>query len=712
MSETIVLSKQIANVRQAIKDCYDLNMANDCRALLKACCDKYGKLEKLSDDQAKAMSKELKDIAARCGVGRDGDGAQKTDAGAILEINDYFQDDAVLQRGKSIPITGKTSPDVIVHAKLGTYEGWGHSDTAGYFAFSLPPMPAIESATLVITAGKKHRSFKNIAVGDVYLLGGQSNMEFRLFSNIPGMEALKDKDFDGIRYLDVPLRTYHGQRHELGGAKWKISTRETASNFSALGFFYARLVHKAEKVVVGVVNTSVGGAAAETLVSRTSLMSIPELRDELLEYDRFISSKPEAMTLTPAPKLMKGVKKIFPTVPEDIGLKLHYEKPDFDDGDWETMDLPDNWTQAGHNHAGIFWFRRTIELKDCAPDEKWELHLGAVDKADITFINGVKIGAMCSPVEFAWNLQRVYNVPKGILHKGKNILAVQASSMMSTLEDGGLIGPIEEMYLLRRSTGEKIPISGEWRLRETYDAGTIGMTFMRTLGAGAAQSMHILYDNMIVPLTGIPFAAVLFYQGEANAICEANSYEQIMSLLIDDWRNVLQDRALPFVMFQLPEIGRPCVLGKYSQWAVLRKAQMNVASKMSNVYCVVTLGTSDGREIHPFNKIPLAERAFAMLNKGKSAPILKEVKFEKRGAVLTFDGEPLDTSIPAEGFALADANGKESVAVKAEYLSEHSIRVSSKDITTPTKIWYAWADNPVPATLSGKNGLRVSPINN
>lgn len=708
------MKKLINTARKAIKDCQDLNIANDCLAMLKKALDKYGiknsKTPQLSVEQQNDFRNALREIMLRCGKNTTDRSRANSMTVNELVINDYFQDYAVLQHGKSIPITGKTRPDTVIHAQLGNYEAWGHSDNTGSFEFRLPPMPPLEDMTLSISAGRLRRTFRHIAVGDVYLLGGQSNMEFKLQFNIPGIDKLDDNAFNGIRFLQIPQRTYHGQRHDLGGARWQISTREKAECISALGFFFARIVRQNENVVVGLVDTSVGGAAAETFVSRSSLLTVPELREELLEYDKFASCKAEARLLNPPPKLLKNVRKLFPEVPHDIGLDLHYESTALNDREWECMTLPDNWTQAGHNHAGIFWFRKTIEIDECMPDEKWELHLGAVDKADITFINGKKVGAMCSAVRFEWNLQRVYNVPKGLLHRGRNLLAVQASNMMSTLEDGGLIGPEEEMYLLRKATGEKIPLYGEWRYKETYDAGTIGMTFMRTLGAGATESMHILYDNMIVPLAGIPFAAVLFYQGEANAICCASFYATLLSLMIDDWRHILENRELPFVIFQLPEIGRACPYGAYSQWALLREAQAQVCSRTENTKCVVTLGTSDGREIHPVNKLPLAESAFAMLHRNQTAPELKEIAFSGKYVTILFDGEPLDVNTPPEGFVLAASDTAKPVLAKAEYLSEHSIRVSAKGIAKPSAIWYAWSDNPSTASLRGKNGLRVSPF--
>ncbi|MCQ2404165.1 MAG: sialate O-acetylesterase [Lentisphaeria bacterium] len=626
----------------------------------------------------------------------------------FLEVRDFFQDHCVLQRGRVNPLSGRTAPDTIVHATIGKYESWGRSDERGDFDFFLPPMEAAEGLTLRIEAGDQSVEFSDVAIGELYLLSGQSNMEFRLRDNIPSMDELPPADFNGIRHISIPARTFHGKRHDLGGAKWRVASPETTGLFSALGFFFARKLHRETGVTVGLVDISLGGMPVETWVSRASLLTIPELRDEVLAYDLFTASLGEAETLHPGDKVHTQIPASLTSLPDDFGEGEGYEMPECQDDAWDAMYLPDNWTQAGHIHAGVFWFRRTVELP-AGCDDAWELHLGCIDKGDKSFVNGVKVGETGGPLEMSGrSIERVYAIPAGILHAGRNVLAVKASSYVSILEDGGLIGPAEEMYLLNKAGGARIPLEGDWKYKEVYDAGTLGMTYMRTLGVGAPQSFHILYDNQIVPMRDLPFAGVLFYQGECNAICEAPLYERLLGLMIDDLRHVFGNLELPFILVQLPDLGPGRLFGPHSQWALIREAQANVSRTKKNVSCLVTLGTNDGKELHPVNKIPLGEWCSDIVLKGERCPFISSVKPEGASLLATFDAALDRTEAPC-GFLLA---GEDDVAceAQAEFLTDTTIRVWSEKVPSPQKIWYAWADHPQFANIKGINGMMASPF--
>ena len=84
---------------------------------------------------------------------------------------------------------------------------------------------------------------------------------------------------------------------------------------------------------------------------------------------------------------------------------------DLDTSLWKTMTLPTYWENAGYpDFDGTFWFRRTVDLPEDWSGSDAELHLGAVDDNDTTWVNGVEVGAT-----IGYNLPRVYRVPAGVL---------------------------------------------------------------------------------------------------------------------------------------------------------------------------------------------------------------------------------------------------------------------------------------------------------
>ncbi len=118
----------------------------------------------------------------------------------------------------------------------------------------------------------------NILVGDVWVLGGQSNMEFELAKVENGNLEIISANFPEIRILTVP----YGQGPELkpGFARlhqwsdwsgrhfrkgdWDVCTPETARELSAIGYVFARRIHKASNVPIGVIDASRGGTTVET----------------------------------------------------------------------------------------------------------------------------------------------------------------------------------------------------------------------------------------------------------------------------------------------------------------------------------------------------------------------------------------------------------------------------------------------------------------
>ncbi len=637
---------------------------------------------------------------------------------SCLRLDDIFQSHMVLPCGRSIPLTGQAVPGQVVTISLDGRRWRSFASGDGRFTVQLPPMEPADSLTLTAACGGEQLTLSDVAVGHVYLASGQSNMEFHLADAKPGPESLTEEDYGRIRYLQVPRATFYGrQRHFGAGAAWRRVTRADAGGLSAVAVFFACDLARKSGVTVGVVEAAVGGSPVEAWLTREALQNIDGYREKLLDYERAVCDEAAVCDKFPDgnQKLTDGLARMFPQLPEDEGVAKGYASPGYDDGAWGTMRLPDTWTQAGHNHAGVFWFRRKIELS-----AGWEkaaaIHLGAIDKGDRVYVNGQLVGATGDGLDMApWNLLRVYPVPAGLLHAGENTIAVRACSLVSICADGGLIGPEEEMYL--EGEGGRVPLSGLWRFHETFDAGTAGMTFMYTLGPGITASLHILYDNMIAPMEGFPFTGVLWYQGEANSICTAARYREMLTALVADWRRAFGVPDLPFIVVQLPDYHNPHYFAPFAQWPRIREAQLQAARDTDGA-CIVTIGYGDVFDLHPVHKRPVAEAAataaLASL-RGEpfdNGPVLRDMRRDGDALELVFDGAPLaasDGGMAPRGFVLGDAEGH-CFAATAAIVGPHTLRLRAEGVATPEAVWYAWAENPREATLRDVNGLPASPF--
>ena len=199
--------------------------------------------------------------------------------GPGLCVSNVFQSNMVLQRDKPIHIWGWAKEGEQVNVKFADQEA---STTAGkdrYWKVSLSPTPANATEQELVVRGETETlTLHNILVGDIWLLGGQSNMEFELAKVENGNLEIISANFPNMRILTVPqgigpepkksferlheFSSWFGRHFRKGD--WNECTPETARELSAIGYVFARRVHKAGNVPIGVIDASRGGTTVET----------------------------------------------------------------------------------------------------------------------------------------------------------------------------------------------------------------------------------------------------------------------------------------------------------------------------------------------------------------------------------------------------------------------------------------------------------------
>jgi sialate O-acetylesterase len=201
-----------------------------------------------------------------------------------------FTSGAVLQRDQPITLwgTGRDGEHV-------TLELLGHAATttvsAGRWLVTLPALPATESTTLRLR-GDNVVELRDVALGEVWLCTGQSNMEWRLNQCPPFTDdLLRTADDPGIRQIKIPLRAYAGD--PLPVFAWKKFDRANAGQFSAVAYYFAADVRRRLGVVVGLVNCSFGGTPIEAWLSRPSLLAAGESA-YLAQQDAKLAAFPDA----------------------------------------------------------------------------------------------------------------------------------------------------------------------------------------------------------------------------------------------------------------------------------------------------------------------------------------------------------------------------------------------------------------------------------
>lgn len=216
-----------------------------------------------------------------------------------LSMSSLYADYMVLQRDVPLDIHGTANTGEKITVEIGGQKASTTADNQGKWSVVLSPMQAAEDLTLTITAGKQRKVFSHVAVGEVWLCSGQSNMAFMLCQAESGKEDIAAADDPQLRLFDMKGRweTYdvawpascldslnHLQYfHET---TWQPSTPASASRFSAVGYYYGRMLRQKLGVPVGLICNAVGGAPTEAWVDRNSLeTSFPNILRSWLQND-------------------------------------------------------------------------------------------------------------------------------------------------------------------------------------------------------------------------------------------------------------------------------------------------------------------------------------------------------------------------------------------------------------------------------------------
>jgi sialate O-acetylesterase len=194
---------------------------------------------------------------------------------AEVKPNTLFSDGAVLQRGQKIPVWGTARDGEKVTVE---FQGQKATTTAtdGKWSVHLDPLTAGGPFIMSLT-GDNTVTVNNLLVGEVWLCSGQSNMNL-LFSRVQNAaEEAPKANYPEIRTFKVPVTVSTTPLAEAKGS-WIICSPETVNEFSGVGYFFARDIHRKLGVPIGLIHSALGATPAQSWTSLEGLESQPELR--------------------------------------------------------------------------------------------------------------------------------------------------------------------------------------------------------------------------------------------------------------------------------------------------------------------------------------------------------------------------------------------------------------------------------------------------
>jgi sialate O-acetylesterase len=194
-----------------------------------------------------------------------------------LKLPSIIGDHMVLQQKLADPIWGWDQPGTKVTVSFAGKEYTATAGNDGRWMVKLDPMPANTTPQTMTITGSSKRELTDILIGEVWLCSGQSNMKVSLAYTWNGDVEAASANLPNLRLITVPNVGTQELQNDFKG-QWEASTPTTAAKFSAVGFYYGRLLLQILNVPVGLINDSWGGSSAEAWVRRNSLEQDPHFK--------------------------------------------------------------------------------------------------------------------------------------------------------------------------------------------------------------------------------------------------------------------------------------------------------------------------------------------------------------------------------------------------------------------------------------------------
>lgn len=629
---------------------------------------------------------------------------------AAVKLPYVLNSNMVLQREGQTNIWGWASPKKKVTVKFRGEEFTTKAEKDGSWSVKINTGKAGGPFDLAITEGET-LTLTNILVGDVWVCGGQSNMEFPLYKAQNGASEIRNAQYPQIRIFNIGNQASKEPASNTPQAQWEVCTPQTIPNFSAVGYMFGKELHLETGIPIGLIGSNWGGTIVETWTSKESCEKDTQTKEWLSRLNEFDAEKAIAEQKKVYDIYRKEAEKL-----KNPNFTHEYISESYNDASWNTMTLPDTWEtiHGMESFDGIVWFRFTVEIPSNFKFDQAEIELSKIDDSDIVWINGKKVGETFN----LWEAIRNYKIPEGILKIGKNTIVVRVEDYSG---GGGIYGIPSEMYITDGSAN--IGISGTWKWKKDPTPTPNSPTGEPSTGLQPNQFPTLLYNGMIHPIIPYAIKGAIWYQGESNAdaLPQALRYEKLFKEMIADWRAKWNVGNFPFYYVQLANYKAEAMVPRDQNWAFLREAQTNTLDQENvGMACIIDIGNA--MDIHPTNKHDVAHRLalnalhfdYGQTSIEYAGPRMKNVDIKGDKAIATFDHVADGLSVTdkygyVKGFAVAGAD-KVFYFAKASIIANNQVEITCDKVKDIKSVRFLWADNPGEITLFNSINLPAEPF--
>ena len=423
-------------------------------------------------------------------------------AAAQTLLHPMFADHAVFERDQPIAVYGKARPGAGISLQMGIASASAHADKNGQWRTTLPAMPAGGPYTLRVTSGSDAQEIHDVLVGDVFLCTGQSNMQLSVRAAAKAAAEIAAATDDQVRELAVDrvpsaalLTTF------TSPVSWKVESPQTAGDFSASCFYFARELRKAVKVPIGLVTVAWGGTRVRGWVSEPTLraqsffnddldMLALDQRDPVAASRRWDAAWEIWWHGQGKGEPWKEDSSSWQVAPVALGPW----------NDWPGLSLPEGSAEPGVGFVGQMWLSTHVRLTAAQAAQTATLDLGRANEEEKSWVNGQGVGGSSQQPDAR------HDLPHSLLHEGDNSITL---NIFCSWRNCGLTGPASTRAI-RFADGTEAVLDQPWHYVpvETLIAPQIPWGPMHGLG--------LQYGGMIAPIGPYGVKAAIWYQGESN----------------------------------------------------------------------------------------------------------------------------------------------------------------------------------------------------
>lgn len=192
----------------------------------------------------------------------------------MLWMAEIFQDKMMLQREKEVPVWGMAEAGTEICIRIQKASARTKAGADGKWKAVLPPLKASYGEEMEICAGGEKIVLKDVAVGEIWIAAGQSNMEFPMCHEKNFKMEKENMTQSLLRFYDVPEICYEGQREAFdytNVGRWREADEKELKYFSAVGYYFQKELAARLNVPAGIVGCNWGGTNCCAWMSREAV---------------------------------------------------------------------------------------------------------------------------------------------------------------------------------------------------------------------------------------------------------------------------------------------------------------------------------------------------------------------------------------------------------------------------------------------------------